>query len=898
MKTAILTLATFTLFFSYTFSQAIGDYQSAASGTWATAATWQTWNGAAWVTPGAGPTAANGVITILTGHTVTIGAAVSVDQVTINTGATVRWTTGVLTIANGAGTDLIVNGTFIDESTSNATFGGGAARWQLGANGTYIKRRAGSAAVWRDNYEGGMSTIPATSNWIIQKTLATNPVLTTVGGTYYGNLTIENQTGGTWTTAAGSTFQGNSDYPRIKGNFDIGGTAGLGSVVFLNQHTNVASGTLVQGNMIVRAGNTFQNFGTGINLEGNLINNGTITYDTDDPRFIFFTGGNAQTITNTGTLGIYNMWMLKTTNTLTLNSPITIDNLIDFTSGIINSSSINLLTINSAATVANANNTSFVNGPVRRLGATGITFPIGKVASYRPLILGNGPALSPVNIFTEDFNTGGTGWTLNQVMGAEGADANFFTISGNEGGTQSTFPPATTGIIPNMGAPTSCGTVNANATLHITSVFNPSGGAAYDAGGLCGFLFCPQSNRQTTSPVINTTGFAGLELVFDYIENGQTTLDNGSVFYSTNSGGTWVLLDDTPKTTTGCGGQGIWVTRTLALPATCDNITTLRIAFRWVNNDDGAGTDPSMAIDNVIVRQGVPASIFTAEYFPTNPQVPYGNILAPTLTALSDCEYWILDRNAGTDARIVGLTWNAATCYNTEHPSFEVARYDGISTWQDHDGISVGVPAAGTVTTPAPIANFSPLAIAYIPTPLPVEMLDIAIKCEDGKGMLTWQTASEINNDYFVIERSLDAVNWGEIGRENGNGNSNSIISYLWVDIDPIGDSYYRIKQVDFNGEFKIYDPLYLSCKSKNNLVAVYPNPSNGTLNIKLSNNNRLDALMIYSNLGELILSPLFTTTQGSNLIPIDISYLPPGTYYLRLLINEEWITKPVVIIK
>lgn len=898
MKHAILTLAILTLVFSKNFSQAVGDYRSIASGTWAVAATWQTWNGTAWVAAGAAPTSANGVITIQSPHTVNIGAAVTVDQVIINTGGTVRWTTGVLTIANGAGTDLIVNGTFIDESTSNAIFTASLARWQLGANGTYIKRRTGSATVWRDNYEGGMITIPATSNWIIQKNSASNPILTTVGGTYYGNLTIENTFGGAWVTTAGSTFQGATDYPRIKGNFDVGG-AGPGTVTFLNQHTNVASGTLVQGNMIVRAGNTFQNFGTGLALEGNLINNGTISYDLDDPRFIFFVGGNAQTITNTGTLGIYNMWMLKTANTLTLNSPITVDNLVDFTTGIINSSAVNLLILNSAATVTNANDLSFVNGPVRRLGSTGITFPVGKVASYRPIGIGNGTGALPINIFTEDFNSGGAGWTLNQVMGAEGADANFFVISGNEGGTQSTFTPATAGIVPNLGAPTSCGLVNAaNPTLHITSVFNPAGGAAYDAGGLCGLLFCPQSNRQTTSPIINTTGFAGLELVFDYIENGQTTLDNGSVFYSTNSGTTWNLLDDMPKTATGCGGQGVWVTRILPLPATCDNITTLRIAFRWVNNDDGAGTDPSMAIDNVIVRQAAPVNIFTAEYFPSNPQIPYGNVLAPTLSALSDCEYWILDRNSGTEARTVTLSWNAATCYNTLHPSFQVARYDGISTWQDHDGISVGVPAGGTVTTPAPVANFSPMAIAYVPTPLPVEMVNMEVACIENKAVLTWQTVSEINNSHFEIEKSLDAVHWESEGRIEGHGNTNTLQSYSFTDQDPLEESYYRIKQVDYNGVFEIFDPLYLTCTYSNRGFTVYPNPTNGLIHLRIDPASTVHNIEVVNSLGKVVYQTNGSDITDTGIISIDLSIMPSGTYYIRALMNEEWITEPVIVIK
>ncbi|MCW3085267.1 MAG: hypothetical protein JWP12_2633 [Bacteroidetes bacterium] len=190
--------------------------------------------------------------------------------------------------------------------------------------------------------------------------------------------------------------------------------------------------------------------------------------------------------------------------------------------------------------------------------------------------------------WTEDWTSGGGTWTLNVPTGTEGADPNFFTISDNEGG----------GITPNLGAPTSCGVAgNGNNTLHVTSVFNPSGGASYDAGGLCGILFCPQTDRRTESPSIDCTGKTGISVNFNYIENGQATSDNATLFYF--NGSTWIQIDDMPKTLVGCGGQGLWRSRTVALPASADNNPNVKIAFRWVNNDDGAGVDPSLAVDDI-----------------------------------------------------------------------------------------------------------------------------------------------------------------------------------------------------------------------------------------------------------------------------------------------------------
>ena len=213
--------------------------------------------------------------------------------------------------------------------------------------------------------------------------------------------------------------------------------------------------------------------------------------------------------------------------------------------------------------------------------------------------------LSTINaqiFWTENWTSGGVGWNLNNPTGVEGADPNFFTVSDNEGG----------GITPDLGAPTSCGVaLNGNNTLHLTSVFNPTGGAAYDAGGLCGFLFCPLTNRRAESPTINCAGKTTISINFNYIEGGQTTLDDATLWYF--DGATWTQIDNMPKSLTGCGGQGLWTSRTIPLPASADNNPLVKVGFKWVNNDDGAGTDPSFAVDDISLSASVasgPTAIF------------------------------------------------------------------------------------------------------------------------------------------------------------------------------------------------------------------------------------------------------------------------------------------------
>ena len=203
-------------------------------------------------------------------------------------------------------------------------------------------------------------------------------------------------------------------------------------------------------------------------------------------------------------------------------------------------------------------------------------------------LLSIGSLKSQTPFYIEDFQSGGATWTLNVVTGTEGSDPNFFIISDNEGGV----------------TPPGCGVAgNGDKTLHITSVFNPAGGASYDAGGLCGLLFCPETNRRAESPTINCSGQNGITLSFDFISVGQGLTDNASVWYY--DGTTWTVISNSIKSTVCGNGQGQWTSTSLNLPASANNNPSVKIAFRWVNNDDGVGTDPSLAINNIKLNSTV-----------------------------------------------------------------------------------------------------------------------------------------------------------------------------------------------------------------------------------------------------------------------------------------------------
>ena len=120
--------------------------------------------------------------------------------------------------------------------------------------------------------------------------------------------------------------------------------------------------------------------------------------------------------------------------------------------------------------------------------------------------------------------------------------------------------------------------------------------------------------------------------------------------------------------------------------------------------------------------------------------------------------------------------------------------------------------------------------------PLPIELLSFEARCYDFSTELVWMTASEINNDYFVLEKSNDVINFSEVAKVDGTGNSSVLMTYSFVDeVKNHQTTYYRLKQVDYNGDFSYSKIVAIAPCSENLSIAVYPNPFKEDIYLKLS---------------------------------------------------------------
>lgn len=176
-------------------------------------------------------------------------------------------------------------------------------------------------------------------------------------------------------------------------------------------------------------------------------------------------------------------------------------------------------------------------------------------------------------------------------------------------------------------------------------------------------------------------------------------------------------------------------------------------------------------------------------------------------------------------------------------------------------------------------------------SPLPVELISFEVMAVDNSVKIDWITASEINNDYFTIEKSLNGVEFSFLSSVDGSGNSSSAHSYTAYDKTPSnGINYYRLKQTDFDGKESWSDIKSVSFK-KSGLVSIYPNPLIGSeINLYTSDDSEVvSRINFYDLAGKLVLKVEDISgagNKGSSTFEIG-NQLSNGTYVVEVNTNS-----------
>jgi hypothetical protein len=209
-----------------------------------------------------------------------------------------------------------------------------------------------------------------------------------------------------------------------------------------------------------------------------------------------------------------------------------------------------------------------------------------------------------------------------------------------------------------------------------------------------------------------------------------------------------------------------------------------------------------------------------------------GYSLPISLEWVSDVRHYIIDRSPVANLMNARITLSyGADDFVNDFTNLRVAQDNGTAAWVDEGGVG-SANVSGSITS----ANFTSFNRRFTLAnssgginPLPVEFVAFDVKSQNNTAKLTWTTASEKNADFFEVQRSHNGVEFAPIGYVKASGNSNDLKHYFFNDpLTHQGLVYYRIRQVDFNGEF-----MYSETKSlKNSMVKsfdIFPNPASAS---------------------------------------------------------------------
>ena len=250
--------------------------------------------------------------------------------------------------------------------------------------------------------------------------------------------------------------------------------------------------------------------------------------------------------------------------------------------------------------------------------------------------------------------------------------------------------------------------------------------------------------------------------------------------------------------------------------------------------------------------------------------------------------YWIVYPNnytvfPTTTLSLTAMNVEAGGANTINLSTVKAMRFDdGNGEWVGYSG---GTSTVGTTTTKVDniVVSSSDIFAAWTfvdaSIMLPIELTKFSVQCHGKDRLFYWETATETNNDFFVLEKSWDGETFFEIDQQSGAGTSLQPNYYSALDTDADREAFYRLMQVDFDGT-KTYSDVITgkTCSEEISEIHVFPNPSNGIFRVETGAHGEC-VYQVTDMMGKLVHQS--TSTDGA--AELDLSNEPAGVYLLEV---------------
>jgi hypothetical protein len=821
-------------------------YRSVATtGNWTSASSWEISLDAGnnWSAATTYPTSSNSYsTTIVSGSTITLDADITASNTTIESGATLNITSASYALTYASGKKLTNNGS-INIKTGGSQRGSSAV-WD--GDGLIIDG-------WLYNSNGATITIDTTGVMRIGNSVAGAIVdnygtITNAGGYQYWNGSGTNT----------DYYYGVDAYTSYSSTFNNYGT-------FSSSGTNSNSAGYYRGNTRVYHLYNYGSFTNGGSTEkrassdiiGNFTNfenftftnNGNTEFATGGTSFTFDNKGiyndnwmtsfnKAATLTNSATgtitLGADGCYRFNTTSTFTNNGTFINNNTGTNATGLLDG-----IVLNNSSATFNNNYLAYINGPINNGGVFN-TQTTGELIYQKD----NGATYINSNALRY---YGNARLTYNSTVAQITSDKEF--------STSTSYMPAYIEIDNINGV-----SLHAARTINSKTANLPTNGAPFVIlanGGLKLNQKTLTMNSNSTSAFSRTNGFIVSE------HNAATNL---SII-------TWNIGSSTGSYTFPFGTMDA-----------SDNYIPVTFNKTTSTSANISISTRGTASNNLPLSTGVA-------------DLNSGGVDVSS-TGVVD-RWWEITPSASANADVTFTYRGAENTTDTPSDNIAVQHWAG-AYWNDGKGGNDmsyidsglgGVTSGTSSVTATGITQFSPFVLVLKKNPLPIELIDMSANCDGNKVNVKWTTATETNNDYFTIERSIDAISWEFVKNVTGAGNNNSILNYSIVDKNPSnGTSYYRLTQTDYNGHSETFSPVSVLCNGDDKpVISYYPNPFTSEISVNLNKIEFENATInIHDMYGNLVYQSIINSDEVSDKsITITPDQLAAGIYMVTITAGE-----------